>query len=218
MQLFGLTIDNHTFAQGSMWVVNCIYFLGVIPQIVMNWKTKSTAGLSRIMLYGYVLAYIFQITYTYCLDMPRSYKVMLPISLCAVLVIVAQRLYYATHLDRRSAIKKYAGILLIALLLALLGHRYPLIVGMYAGWIAMIIWSVYMLPQGLKMHANKSVVGFSFGYATIMTLGGLLESTSAWLLSDGGVTYWPLIFNGFRGLLGYLMFCVEFLLYGKKNN
>ena len=98
-----------------------------------------------------------------------------------------------------------------------LAHGNPETVGIYAGWVAMFVWTVYMLPQGLKMYAGKSVAGFSFAYATLMTAGSLLESVSAWLLSNGDASYWPLIYNGIRGTTGYLIFCVQFLLYGKRQ-
>ena len=214
MLIFGL--DEDTFAQGSMWVVNFIYFLGVFPQIRMNFRSKSAKGFSGVSLYGYVLAYVFQITYTYSLDMPRSYKVMLPIALCAVLILLAQRIYYAPPDRKRIILRKYTPLVLLALALIPIARYNPPLVGMYAGWIAMFVWTVYMLPQGLKMYATKSVVGFSFAYATFMSVGSLLETTSAWLLSNGDASFWPLIYNGIRGMTGYMMFCVQFFLYGRK--
>ncbi len=214
MLIFGLHED--TFAQASMWVVNFIYLFGIFPQLRLNYKKQTTAGLSSITLLGYVLAYILQITYTYSLDMPLSYKVMLPIAFSTVLFMAGQHVYYAGQAERRSALLRYSAIMLFGLLLAPIAYAYPQAIGPYAGWVAMGVWTVYLLPQGIKMYLGKSVVGFSFAYATFMTMGSVLESTSAWLLSNGNADYWPLIYNGIRGVSGYIVFCVQFLLYGRK--
>ena len=212
-----MIVDARSLALGMMWIVNTIYVVGLIPQIRLNVKMRSTHGLSDTMLFGYLTAYMCHAYYVFCLGFPQSYKVMVPLAMTGVFTMVVQRFYYNSFLLHTPYLALYTGLFGVALAVLPFAYYFPTEVGHGAGWLALILWAIYQLPQIIKIFRRKSVRGFSFSFVTIMTIGLVLELTSALLLRvPGSMRFMPLIFTSVRGLLIYCVYCVQFWLYGKK--
>ncbi len=197
----------------SVWIVNIIYCVGIVPQILLNYRLKSVRGLSDLMLMGYVVGYI---TYCYHIflsdkNFPMAYKIMGPLSLLMVMVIVFQSFYYNEYKRRLWRMGGYVLTFALGILLLPFALLYPDWIAYLCGWTYFSIWLVYMLPQGVKIYMEKSVEGFSFIFVTVMSLGVFLELVSALFL---GLSL-PVILNALRGLAAYVIFCIFFYVYKK---
>ena len=206
---------TETIALATMWLVNTIYCVSLIPQIMLNVKMRSTHGLSDIMLFGYLAAFMCHAYYIFCLGFPLSYQVMVPLAMAGVFTMVVQRFYYNSFLLHTPYLALYAGLFGVALAVLPFAYFFPTEVGHLAGWLALILWSIYQLPQIIKIFRSKSVRGFSFPFITFTAVGLALELTSALLLrTPGDMRFMPLIFTSVRGLLIYGIYCIQFWLYG----
>lgn len=210
-----ITPDSiNSFAQITIWIVNLLYFLAILPQIWLNYKLKSTKGLSDFMLLGYMLGYGSQVYYNFCLGLPNGYKVMAPFGLFGVLIMIFQRIYYhKTDLDLvflTCAITIWC-IFILGIPIAFI---YPIITGHIAGWITTVAWSVYQIPQAFKIYQQKSVKGLSLPFILILGLGILIETISGFILH----LPMPTIFNNIRSISAYVIFLGIYFYYMKKNN
>ena len=207
--------DPRTTAYIMMWLANLIYLTGLIPQIYLNYKVKSTKGLNDFMLAAYVFAYFCHLYYVSCLDFPTSYRLLVPLGICTLLIVVGQRFYYDNHLIANGISHLYAGVAAIIIGVLPLAYLFPKTTGYTAGWMALTMWTIYMIPQIVQIYCTKSVKGFSFAFLTFGTVGIVLELASALILRGPSGRYLPLIFTSIRWLVVYAIFCVQFLLYKK---
>jgi len=197
------------------WTVSILFWSSLIPQIALNHKLRSARGISDWMLLGLFNGYIAYVYYAFCYNFPLSYKVMVPISLATVLILLGQRFFYEARYKQDQRLLFMYGInSLLAFGILPFAFKYRYAVGNIAGWMEFAIWTIYQFPQILKIHKNKSVVGFSFSFATLMTIGFLIELIIAFNFNLPIQT----VLNGCRGIGIYLIFCLQFLLYAQQNH
>lgn len=196
-----------------LWSALACYSSSFIPQLVTNFKHRSTAGLSDLFLLLYSIAYLSMQYYVFCLDLPLAYKVMVPFEASLNVLLVSQRFYY-----HRFAWNNFfsLGIVIscVVSLLALPWAIYnPLQAGQFFGWVATIVFSVNQLPQIVKLYRSKTTHGFSFWFVSFIALAMALE------LVGGLAKELPLqtIVMAVRGIVVYCVFCVQFWLYRKKD-
>jgi hypothetical protein len=191
----------------ATWFINILFWAGFIPQIILNFRLKTTKGISDLMLLAFFNGYITYNYYVFCCDLPMAYKILSPISLVTVIVMLVQRFMY----DKNS--KKLFMIYVANSILAMLFIPYALsktlLVGDIMGWISAMIWFVFPVPQIVKIFMDRSVVGFSFMLVTLVGFGDILNSIIAIALQLPTQT----LFNGLRGILVYLIFCLQFFLF-----
>jgi len=89
--------------------------------------------------------------------------------------------------------------------------KHPWLVGNIAGWVGISIWAIYQIPQVIKIYSQRSVFGFSFLLASMVGFGDSLELLVSLFL---GLPFQSVL-NNIRGILIYLIFCVQFWLYKK---
>ena len=199
----------------TTWIAHTLFFLGIIPQIMLNYKLKSTEGLSNLLLIGYLNGYIAYCYYTFCLNLPIVYKVMVPISTATMLILIFQRFLYLSSFVKKE--KFFLGLyflnIFIALALIPIAKNYPIVFGYFFGWLMMFIWATYQIPQIVKVFVEKSVQGFSFGLVSLIGIGDIFECVGGLIL---GLPI-PTLLNDFRGIFIYLLFCIQFWLYKNKN-
>ena len=202
---------NSTYANITVWLAQILFFFGLVSQIILNFRLKSTKGLSDLWLILLFNGYLAQIFYTYSLDFPFSYKVMVPLSTLAVLVIIGQRFYYSDLTSRRNInfLKVFIVNLLAALFILPFAVDMPADMGYWSGFLMTILWAIYLLPQVYKIFITKSVEGFSFTLVSLVAVGNFMEFTSAVMLH----LPYPTILNNFRAIFFYLLICLQFLLY-----
>lgn len=142
------------------WIAHSLFFLGILPQIVLNYRLKSTNGLSDLLLIGYFNGYVSYLYYTFCLGFPLAYKVILPMATAAVIFMVFQRFLYLDKLTQKdkSLLALYIFNFLFALSLIPLATKYPIYVGHFFGWLMMLIWATYQIPQVFKVFLDRSLV------------------------------------------------------------
>ena len=212
--------DITNFAQIMIWVVNIIYFTALIPQIWLNYKLRSTNGLSDYMILGYMAGYIAQMYYNFCLDLPSGYKVIVPFALFGVLIMTFQRIYYHKHKGSSDLFFLSATIAcwVISILAIPFAFKYPKETGYVCGWITTCIWSTYQIPQAVKIYKNKSVTGLSLPFTLLLGLGILTETISGFILN----LPMPTIFNNLRSITSYIIFLAIYFYYRnydlKKRN
>lgn len=199
------------FVNISTWIVKLLFFVGLLPQIYINYKLRSTSGMSDWMLLGYFNGYLLTTFYVFCLDLPPSYKLMVPLSLFAVFLLVIQRFSYDK--DRQGSIRYYVVSIAFAMIALVLAFKHPTFVGHLSGWLAVGIWTLYQIPQVAKIYHEKSVVGYSFLLVTAIGLGNFAEVITAYVLDLPGQT----IVSSLRGIIIYLIFLVEFIVYRRRK-
>lgn len=197
----------------ATWFINILFWAGFIPQILLNFKLKSTKGLSDLTLLCFFNGYITYTYYVLCLSLPLAFKIMSPLSLVLVLVMVFQRFIYEDGYKKdKKLLTLFVVNGLLALLLAPYAFTKTLLVGGITGWVATMIWFVLAFPQMFKVHLKKSVVGFSFLLVSLVGFGDIVQVVIALVM---GLPVQSLI-NGLRGILIFSIFCVQFWLY--KDN
>lgn len=207
--------SKHSILIFLTWVINIAFWASLIPQMLLNFKLKTTRGLSDAMLYCYFIGYLTYVYYIFCFNLPLSYKVMGPLSFLIVLVIVGQRFLYDQaykkdiYLLSLYLISGIAGLLLLP---CSINNR--CYIGNITGWFQVFIWFSYQIPQAIKVHVSKSVFGFSFLLVSLIMLGELIELLIAISLGFPVQT----IVNGLRGIIMYLIFCLQFWLYSGEGN
>ena len=198
----------------AIWIFHIMAATGILPQILLNYKLKSTAGLSNTYISIYISGYVFHLLYVFCLDLPIAYKVMGPLLFFLVLVLVFQRFIYNKDKAKNHPVKLYCMNFFIISFLIALAINFPIKIGHLAGWISVAIWTIYQLPQVFKIYSKKSVVGFSFAAVSCGGFQNFLELAATLALGL------PLqsLFVALRGIIFFAIFCFQFWIYKNKSN
>lgn len=208
-------MDYDLIALVLLWLVNILYVVGILPQIYLNYRLKTVRGLNDFMLLGYFLGYIFNVFYVHFYKinpLPVPYKVMMPCGLALIVVLITQRFYYNGYKSLGWLFSIYVFISIATILLIPFGLQYPDYVGGNSGWIAGVIWTIYMLPQMFKIYTEKSVKGFSFAFISILAVGVFIEFVLAIIRGFP----WQTVFMALRGIVGYFIFCWLFWQFKDK--
>ena len=208
-----MIFTQNVIANVVIWVMHFISIVSIVPQIFLNYKTKSTKGLSDFYLLSYLSGYAVHLCYVYCLDFPIVYKIMVPILLFLVSILVFQRFFCFKHKTECYSTRLYCANFFIIFLLIGLAIRFPYKIGHLAGWVSLLIWTLYQLPQVYKIYSKKSVEGFSLTFVSLSGVGNLLGLLA--ILSLGLPAQSVIV--ALRGLLFYVIFCCQFLVYRKKS-
>jgi hypothetical protein len=195
----------------ATWFINILFWAGFIPQIILNFRLKTAKGMSDIMLFSIINGYITYTYYVLCCDLPMAFKIMSPVSLATVIIMLIQRFAYDKYSIKLFVL--YVANMIVGLLFIPYAFSKTLLVGNVMGWISASIWAVYALPQMIKITMERSVVGFSFLFVSLVGFGDIIQSVIAIALKLPSQT----LFNGLRGTLVYLIFCLQFLLYKKSK-
>jgi uncharacterized protein with PQ loop repeat len=206
-------MDAAQFMRSMLWVAYILYFGCFIPQVVTNYRRRSTDGLSNTTIFIYFFGYLIEILYAFFLDLPLALKVMIPIGALIAFLLVLQRLYYDPSPRLRwKVLTLYSGISTAFILVAWWGQQHPYLVGHACGWIGSLCWFAYQIPQVYKVNRTKSVEGFNYWFIIITSVGAVIEVAAAIII--------PLpaqgLFNGSRGLFFNLIFTYQFYKYHKQ--
>lgn len=189
-----------------------INVLGILPLIILNYRFKSTKGLSNIFLFIYFAGYSTNLLYVYCLSLPIVYKISAPVSFLFVSILIFQSFFYNKYKVASRLILSYCAFFLLFFLLIILAIYFSNLIGNLSGWVSFLIWFVYLLPQMFRIYLKKSVEGFSFLFVFVGVIGNLLELIAILVLRL------PIqsVFIVSRGLLFCCIFCLQFWMYRKK--
>ena len=204
-------IDNDLILTIIPWVSEISFFAGLLPQIFLNYKIKSAAGLSDVYLILYFSAYVINIFYVYGLDLTSAHKAVAPLYLFAVTIMIFQKFFYNNVLANFKAAKLYYFDFIILLVFIPFVFMFPQTIAHAAGWALIVMWTLYQFPQIFKIYRNKSVAGFSFLFVSLIGIGNVVEFIVAMILKLPIQT----IFITIRGMIIYLVYCFQFWKYRK---
>lgn len=197
-------------AHSSLWIVNALYFIAICFQIYRNYKERSVKGLSDLMLFGYVCAYVAQIFYVFTMNLPTSCQVMIPLCLWAVVIMVVQRFIYRFGKGyMHTFVLSYIFFLTVVIIAVPIAYHYRHLVGEISGWIAFVLWAVYQIPQMIKIYHEKSTKGFSLSFVVTMTLAGIVELISSLILKLPLASIVTIV----RGIIFNGIFLAQFYVY-----
>lgn len=185
------------------------YNASFIPQMIKNYRLKSGSGLSPLFLLCYLFAYTFFLAHIYALHLAVSYRIFAPIELCFNLVLISQRLYYNGIRSNKALIGGVVAAFCLAFWLSVFGWFMPNLVGKVAGWMSLLFFTLYHIPQVYKIFKEKSVQGFSLGLVSLVAIANVLELTGSLILDLPLST----ILIPARGLIIFAIYCYQFYHY-----
>ncbi len=191
-----------------LWSITLLYTTGMIPQVVLNYRLKSVSGLSDFLLWCYVNGYVAFLFYAFCLQLPLAYRVIVPCGFCVAMTLLFQRFYYANPFPAKL-LALFSVNTLAVLWVCIYARQQPQLVGEVAGWVNVVAWSIYQLPQAVKVWSRRSVRGFSFLYLSMVALGNVLELSIAVMLGLPRQT----VLTDLRSIFFYAVFCCQFWVY-----
>jgi len=194
------------------WIPFTIYYFSGIPQILLNYKNRSTSGLSyRMVFFDYTGAMTTTI-YSFLLGLPFACLVMEPLCMLNIGTLVFQCFYFCRIAEaRKFLVVSYIALHAVTLGMLAVAWWHPLEIGKAMGWISVVIQLFTQLPQILKNYARKSVKGLSFAYVSLLGFAGILEVLISVMLQL------PIqnVLNGTRAVGYYLVLCGQFYWYRK---
>lgn len=193
-------------------IARTISLLGILPQIILNYRSKSTKGLSNIFLAIYFTGYVANLLYVYGLSLPIVYKITASLSFLFVSILIFQYFFYNKYKVTFRLILLFCVAFLLFFLLVILDIYFFNSIGNLFGWLSFIVWFVYLLPQMFRIFLKKSVEGFSLSFVVSGLIGNLLELIAVFVLRLPIQSF----FITSRGLFLYSIFCLQFWMYGKK--
>ncbi len=194
------------------WAALAFYFGCFIPQIIENYRMKSTKGLSPLAMLVYLVAYLSLFYYIFLLDLMLPYKVFVPLECSALVVLIVQRFYYQGLFSSKLFFWGFVSIMGLSVICFPLAVAYPIGFGGICGWISLLFFLAQPIPQVVKVYREQSVEGFSFGFVTLQAIAVGCEFMVAILFHLPPQTVLMVI----KGFLFYLVFCHQFWLYGAK--
>lgn len=196
------------------WVMMSFYIVSFLFQARKNYLLKTAKGLSDYFLFVYFTGFSGYLYYSYCLNLPRPYLLLIPFETLTFSFNLAQRFYYDGFSFRHDPLSRGIVIGCILNIFAIpFALQDPVLVGQLGGWIMLASFSVNQIPQIVKIYRSQSVAGFSFWFITTLSFAMSLELVIA-LLRDLPV---QTLLMGARGVMFYLIYAYAFWKFGKKS-
>lgn len=197
----------------ATWCINFLYTAALLPQISLNHKRRSTVGISGGMMLLYFLAYCAKIVYAYNCVLPLAYRVQGPINGGLVLIMIVQRGWYSDY-KNRFFWKLFYGIIFFFSSCLILSCSYSYRVGYICGWVAMISFALYQLPQLLRVYKTKSSKGVSRLFIGLLLCATTLEFFTSLFLH----LPLPSCLNGLRGMITYSLLLCSCFYYSQDDS
>lgn len=161
--------------EALIFVNRLMYCSGLIPLLIKNYKLKTSRGLSDGLVWCLFNAYITLTFFSFCLGLPFFYGVSSLVQLCLISVIIGQRFWY-DHFSYRGLLARiYFFNALAALALIPVALFWPYAVGHPMGWFTLFFFVGNRIPQIIKVQRERSVYGFSYGFAAMIGLAAIME-------------------------------------------
>lgn len=199
--------------QFMSWTPLLIYLFAALPQLIKSWRGHSAVGVSQWMVFIRMGAVGLYTVYVFMLGLPMAYRVMMPCFVISLGTIAWQGYHYEKR--RKVQERMLLGYSLIAMMILVgiaIGQWWPQWVGTTYGKMAAFLYIICEIPQAYRNYARKSVAGFSFGFASMMGAGALLEITNTLMF---GLPLPTLLSSG-RIFFFYLIYCVQFMIYPRR--
>lgn len=194
-------------------IAYCICF---IPQILLNFKRKSTQGLSMLMFGILTIGYLSDLMYGFGRDMQWQYRLTTLIGLGSLAISHYQFGHYGLYHSNQKRLYItlnifYVGLLCYAII-AIQANFYSKDFYNLIGMLANLCWVSYMLPQIIKNYLNRSTEGLSTVFVSFAIFLNICDSVSAWTLDWG----YPNKIGSASILLGNLFLLLQVKYYAKQ--
>ncbi|MCX7125564.1 MAG: PQ-loop repeat-containing protein [Gammaproteobacteria bacterium] len=195
-------MNAHMLGEITLSISTVVYFIWFLPQIWLNFKRKSTKGLSLWMHGLLLLGYCADLLYGFGREMQWQYRMVTITGLFFLLIQHYQFWRYSLNDNKRTRKATHINfILLSSMVLILLFYAvFNFTVDHHskqyydiAGFISDICWMTYLFPQIIKNYLAKSVVGLSVGFVVIDIILSCLDMTSTFALHWD----WPSVVSAF---------------------
>ncbi|MBD3272820.1 hypothetical protein GF385_00515 [Candidatus Dependentiae bacterium] len=191
-------------------VANLIFMLSLLPQIFLNYRIKSTKGLSDIFILASLNGQFSYLVYAFIKDLPFIYKIINPIYAFLLSIIIFQRFYYSDKsLNDKKILRIYLLNIFILFSIAFFIFTGLTNLGYLLGWIPVGIGLWKKVPQMFKVYKAKSVYGFSLFFIVLSLLSYTFETSAGLILNLPA----PVLFNDLRGFFVNLVFLMQFWVY-----
>ena len=196
----------------AAWIPVTFFFIGPWAQIIQNYRTKNTQGVSHRSVFLICTGLSFIVIYNFFMHLPLAYRVMHPLVLLTWLTMALQEYVYSKNARIRTNMQRSYGALAVgAIAFFIWGRCNPLEYGAIAGWIGALFLAVFQAPQVVKNLKRRSVEGLSLTYLSVLAVGSSVELS---------IAYWKLlplqsVLNAVRGIGFYLVFVYQFVRYNR---
>ncbi len=167
----------------------CIYLIWFIPQITLNFKRKSTDGLSLLMHSILCLGYLCDLLYGFGQNMQWQYRMVTLIGLASLAIQHYQFARYGLkHIIEKRYYFAFSGLYCVFICYALFTLIFKNInkeLYTIAGLLAHLCWFTYAMPQIIRNQTRKSAIGLSPVFVLFAIFLNICDMTSAWSLG------WP---------------------------
>jgi len=197
------------FANISVWIALLIFLMSMMSQLILNFRLKTTQGLSDLFILGFLNSQSCYIGFTYSLDLPLVYKVMNPLYGMLILILIVQRFLYARQYANNKILPVYVINFFLALSVIVYAAQYSVWLGHMLGWIPIFICLAMEMSQLSKIYRAKSVRGFSLYFVIISIAAYSFEFVSALILKLPK----QVLLTDLRGMMVFSLFLIPFVLY-----
>lgn len=160
-----------------VFINQAVYCYALVPLILENKRLKTARGLSDALLWSFFNALLALTFYFFSLEMPFCYRLSVVVQVALLGVLILQRFWYDSFFYKKLLAWIYLANLLGAALCIPVAIAWPNEVGNIAGWIGVVLIVANRIPQILKVQREQSVFGFSYGFAFLLGMAGLMEMT-----------------------------------------
>lgn len=157
------------------FINKAIFVFALVPLIVKNYRLKTSRGVSDGLTFSLLNGFIGLTIYSACLNLPYAYSIGTVPQILMVCVLIWQRFSYDSFLHRRRLALIYFLNLLLVFCVVPLAYAWPKVVGHVCGWVMFFFFFINRIPQMIKIQRERSVYGFSYGFALLLGLAAAME-------------------------------------------
>lgn len=157
------------------FINRALFSMSLIPLVAKNYKLKTARGISDGLTFTLLNAYIALALYSFCLNLPIAFGVGALFQISMMCILIFQRFSYDDFSYKKKLAVLYISNVLFAALVSVISQIWPSYVGHIAGWVMFVFFFVNRIPQIIKIQRERSVYGFSYGFAFVMGLASLME-------------------------------------------
>lgn len=210
-------ITAHTIGEMTLSVSTTIYLIWFLPQIILNFKRKSTEGLSFWLHTLLFLGYAADLIYGFGLHMQWQYRFVTIVGLTSLLVQHWQFWHYSKAKSVGEGLYFTITLLIFGMLFfsiaVIMLYQPPRSFNNFFGMVSNSCFFIYMLPQIAKNYMSKSTEGLSFLFVLFGLLLAFCDFASAVALTWS----WPSLVGPFIGAATKTTLLVQIYYYARQS-
>jgi hypothetical protein len=196
-----------------VFINQAVYCYAFFPLLQENRRIRSARGLSNGLLWMMLNSYIALGIYFFSLNTPTCYRVSAIAQLVLTGALLVQHFWYDKFAHKSLIGFMYLANIAIAAAFIPVAIKWPLVVGNVAGWIGLGLVVICRIPQIIKIQQERSVAGFSYGYALFLGIAAFMEMSI--------VVYYHLpiqtLGTSSFAFLSFLIFTTQFYLFSWRK-